>query len=153
MLTRLTCIILFLLGISFTACTPFTEIQNNQPSYSQKYADRIDEGSTHVISTYYTSWERTPEGTFVFKQYYPSTGIMTDYETYPNRNRKTAHGPSKRWYDDGTPWWEGQYKQGKAEDQWKYFYKSNGELEETGRYESGKRRGNGKPTITMRKGS
>lgn len=141
MFTRLHHIALFLSGIGLTACGSFTSVQSNHPTYSEKYADRIDEGSTHLISNYYTSWEQTSDGAFVFKQYCPSTGVMTDYETYPERNRQEANGTSKRWYDDGTPWWQGQYKDGVKDGQWKYFHKSNGALKETGQYESGKKEG------------
>ncbi|MCR9051969.1 MAG: TonB family protein [Phaeodactylibacter xiamenensis] len=141
MLTRLHHIALFLSGLGLTACSSFSSVQSNHPSYSEKYADRIEDGSTHLISNYYTSWEQTLDGVFVFKQYYPSTGVMTDYETYLDRSRETAQGPSKRWYDDGTPWWEGQHFQGQAEGQWRYYYKSNGKLEKTGNYKSGKKEG------------
>lgn len=141
MLTRLHRMALFLFGTSLTACSSFTGVQPSQSPYSEKYADRIDEGSTHLISNYYTSWEQTPEGAFVFKQYYPSTGVMTDYETYLEQNRQEANGPSKRWYDNGTHWWQGQYKYGKMDGKWNYFHKSNGALKETGQYESGEKEG------------
>lgn len=141
MLAHLYRISLLLLSLNLMACNTLTESQRNQSSFNQKYADRVDTGATHLKSNYYTSWEKTLDGSFVFKQYYPSTGIMTDYQTFSDRTQKILHGISKRWYDDGTLWWERPYLHGKAEGLWKYFHKSNGELKEAGRYKSDKKEG------------
>jgi TonB family protein len=126
---------LFLLG----SCTyQTTSGLQGSAGYKQKFAGRIDEGSTHIRSTYYTSWERTADGHYVFKQYYTPYDTLTDYISYskPIRDPKYLDGPSKRWYDDGRLCWEHYYENGKEVGVWKEYSFEDGKLEEEAVYDS-----------------
>jgi len=129
---------LLLLLYATTSCTPqmVTHLYDNK--YQDKFADRVDTGSVHIGSTYFTSWERTADGHYVFKQYYTPDNVLTDYISYnkPIRAPQYLDGPSKRWYDDGRLCWERYYENGKEVGVWKEYSFRDGKLKEEAVYDS-----------------
>ncbi len=132
-------LVLFILLFAFISCnyTSAGILAHSKP-YADKFADRIDEGSGHLRSTYYTSWERTADGHYVFKQYYTPHNTLTDYISYskPIRDPKYLDGPSKRWYDDGRLRWEHYYENGKKLPEWKEWSYETGMLESESKFDS-----------------
>lgn len=133
-----TTLYLALLLYAATSCTPQMTTQLHDKRYQDKFADRVDTGAVHLGSTYYTSWERTADSHYVFKQYYTPDNILTDYISYNRRIRAPQYldGPSKRWYDDGTRRWERYYENGKRVGIWKEYSIRDGKLAEESVYDS-----------------
>lgn len=107
----------------------------------QKFADRIDAGSTHLRSGYHYSWERTAGGGYLYKQYYPSNELLTLYASYQDAKGDILDGPYKKWYDNGNQWEEGNFENGNRQGQWKEYSYDSGHLSSEGSYDSNKKTG------------
>ncbi|MCB0521526.1 MAG: TonB family protein [Saprospiraceae bacterium] len=106
--------------------------------FAGKYADQLEPGSKLTQSWYHFTVERTKDGAYVHKLYYPDTRQITQYNTYSDDKLKRKNGLSKTWSDKGELQSQGHYKNDLREGEWKYF-NSNGIR--TGRYEKGEEEG------------
>ena len=103
------------IGISvilFFGCSPKTTYSKKSPSQSlkNKYKDQLDEGSKYVYSDYSTMLEKTEDGKYVHKQFYPDTRQITHYYTYNDRKMTQKNGYAKEYWDNGQVRFEGEYK-------------------------------------------
>lgn len=93
---------------------------NKQPAvdYSAKYADKLEPGSTLVSSDYLSTVERTADGKYIRKEYFPDTKQITSFLTYTDKTLSIREGLSKGWWDDGTQFSEGMYANDKRNGDW-----------------------------------
>jgi TonB family protein len=95
---------------------------------------RQEEGSTIINQTYSTSLEQTTDGLYLFKRYYPTTNVVTHWESYADKSMKILHGKYIRRYDNGNLWYEGEYQNNKASGKWKYYNVAAKHSESEGNY-------------------
>ena len=138
--------ILSLLGLS--ACGVNNYVTN--PEFPQRaslkhfeplYEDKLEEGSKLVGATIYYSVEKTPENTYIYKQYYSSTMQLTHFITYSDVQRRNKDGKIVEWYDNGNKMHEGQYRNDRQDGEWKYYSYDTGHLDEYGSFKDGYRDG------------
>lgn len=97
---------------------------------------KMEKKSEIVFQTYCTSLEKTSSGLFLFKQYYPTSNVMTHQESYADSTMKIRQGKSVRCYDNGNLWYEGEYDNNMASGEWKYYHSETKELESSGNFEA-----------------
>ncbi len=90
---------------------PTKEIEN-------RYADKLEPGSSLVTADYYSMVEKTTDGKFVKKQFFPETKQIISFETFSDSKLSTLDGIYKSWRDDGSPSSEGTYLAGKRVGDW-----------------------------------
>jgi TonB family protein len=93
-------------------------------TFKVKYKRFLDSDETEVYTGYHALISKKPDGTHVFRQFFPETGQITHYFHY-NMETGQKNGPYKEWYDDGTLVTDGQYKDGKEVGEW-YISSSKG---------------------------
>lgn len=96
---------------------------------------KFEEGSEIIKETYCTSLEKTTDGSYIFKRYYPTTNVLTEQISFKDKTMMSKDGVSINYYDDGTLWKSITYKNSFA----------NGIASignSTGNYKDGKRFGN-----------
>lgn len=113
-----TIILLFGLGLISTALSAQKAVDN-------LYKDQLEPKSKLVEGTFQTTLEKTKEGNYVKKIYYPETKQVTHFITYSDRKAGTRNGPYYEWFDNGQPWKTGQYTEGTISGEWVY-YRFNG---------------------------
>ena len=104
-----------------------------------KYDGKFEEGSTVLKEFYHMTVERTLDGKYVRKQFYPPNKQITHFESYSDKKLQTLDGPYKEWLDDGRIYKEGQFVNGKPEGEWKYYSLQGGYLQSYGKYISGQK--------------
>ncbi|HMU05890.1 MAG TPA: TonB family protein [Saprospiraceae bacterium] len=102
-------------------------------TFKGKYNRFLDSDEKEVITKYHNVTSKKPNGTFVFRQFFPETGQITHYFHY-DKVTNQKNGPYQEWYDDGTLIAEGQYDDGKKVGTW-YVNSMNGV------YKDGKKEG------------
>lgn len=132
-------ILLFLSSCRTTTSTIGPNYKFNP--FKNKYLNQLEEGAELINSGYHFSLERTPSGTFIFKQYYPPTKQLTHYYTYESLTTKTPHGPYKNFTDSGILYNEGGYKNGLKSGEWKHYHYKTGFLIKHGSYSEDKKTG------------
>jgi TonB family protein len=126
--------------LSLMGCTPqHSALQTSSSAYKHKYVDKLEPGSTLLNSGYHFTLEKTADGQFISKTYFPDTRQITHFYTYSDEKLKVKNGKASEWWDNGSLRFEGQYIDDKREGEWKSsrsfnkttasgFYK-NGEME------------------------
>ncbi|MCG8331621.1 MAG: energy transducer TonB [Chitinophagales bacterium] len=109
--TIFTLLLITILSINLRAQRSVKKYYNDQIGASEVFMG----GDVHYINI------QTAEKSFVKKVYYPEKKILTHYITYADRRFKERDGIYKEWYDDGRPWKEGLYKNGKKAGTWTYY--------------------------------
>lgn len=71
---------------------------------------QFEEGSKVIKKTYCTSLEKTKDGKFLFKRYYPTTSVLTEQISFWDKEMEVKHGKAINYYDDGTFWKSITYK-------------------------------------------
>lgn len=92
---------------------PYAGSNYTKVDYSNKYVDKLEPGSTPVDAGYDYSVEKTADGKFVKKVYFPETRQLTQFITYTDKTLNVATGPTREWWDDGSLWFEGDLSNGK----------------------------------------
>jgi len=110
----------------------------NRKAKKSPYLSFVEAGNTFVENAYHYQIEKKPDGTFIYKQFYPSTKTLTHYRTY-SQKFASIDGLSKDWLDNGQLWKEGYYKKGIMSGPWKSYHK--GKVSSYGNYENGKKEG------------
>ncbi|MBK8565092.1 MAG: TonB family protein [Saprospiraceae bacterium] len=105
----------------------FTTKYSKSPAleYPNKYADKLEPGSKLEASTFTSTFERTSNGSYIYKAYYPETRQMTHFMSFKGGTTRTPHGPNKEWWDDGTLVFEGEYIDGQRSGEWTEYDHSN----------------------------
>lgn len=102
-------------------------------TFKGKYNRFLDSDEKEVFTKYHNVVSEKPNGTIVYRQFFPETKQMIQYFHY-DKVTKQKNGPYKEWYDDGTLIADGQYKDGKEVGEW-YIGSSKG------MYNEGKKEG------------
>lgn len=89
-----------------------------QSRHAGKFAIHIDPENTILDERFNSTLEETPGHQFIRKIYYPETKQITHLITYNAIGQRIREGDYKEWYDDGTLFIEGQYKDNKKEGEW-----------------------------------
>lgn len=111
-------------------------------AFKDKYADKLELGSTPVDWGYNYTFERLPDGHFLYKEFYSETRQLVGYETYQDQGRKVKDGPFKSWWDDGSPVLEGSYLNGEQTGNWtEWIYFGDRSDKSSGQYVMGKKEG------------
>lgn len=103
------------------------------------YKDQLENGSKLIECDGNYTIEKTEDGAYILKYYYPETKAITQFITFKDSRLKTLHGKYEKKWDDGTiiesgvyaddkrvgQWTEGnsmgQYSNGLKQGQWKSF--------------------------------
>lgn len=102
---------------------------------------QMEKDAEIIFQTYCTSLEKMPNGLFLFKQYYPTTSVITHQSNYADAEMKILNGKTIRRYDNGNLWYEGFYENNKASGEWKYYNFDTQQLETKGNFEENKKVG------------
>jgi antitoxin component YwqK of YwqJK toxin-antitoxin module len=87
------------------------------PQFKGKYVQFLDKDEKEVSSEYHTVLSKKPDGSFVFRQFFPETNQMTvKFSVSPDKKYKV--GLYQEWWDDGTLMAEGQFENGKETGEW-----------------------------------
>ncbi len=122
-----------------SSCGPhFSPSFSSTSSHAGKYADKLEAGAVLVQSSINHTVEKTRESAYLLKIYRPDTRQLTQLFTYRDKALTTLDGPSKEWWDDGSPWVEGSYVANKREGEWKIY---EGSIVNTGKYVGNKQEG------------
>ncbi|MCB9279049.1 MAG: TonB family protein [Lewinellaceae bacterium] len=105
------------------------------------YADQVGKDEKMLFADYQSILIKTADGVFVQKIYYPEKKQITHLLTFKDDKFKILDGPYKEWYDNGTPWKEGAFLNGKKEGIWSFYSFETGKKEETGAYLNNERSG------------
>lgn len=92
---------LLLMAASLTSCFSPSKI------YQQAVSPvnfQFEEGSTVIDKSYCTSTEKTTDGLYIFKRYYPTTSVMTEKISYKDKAMTIKQGETVKYYDDETLW-------------------------------------------------
>ena len=71
---------------------------------------QFEEGSEVIKKTYCTSLEKTTDGLYIFKRYYPTTSVLTEKISFKEKDMLVKHGKKVNYYDDSTLWKSITYK-------------------------------------------
>ena len=103
---------------------------------------KFEEGSKVIKKTYCTSLEKTKDGKFIFKRYYPTTSVMTEQIGFWDEEMTVRDGKTIKRYDDGKlrslftyvknikegqaieGSYTGNYKNGERFGNWQMFYEN-----------------------------
>lgn len=127
-------------AILYNSCTPSHRLLSSDEQYATKYANDKEQDSEMLKTWYHYTLEKMPNGTYIYKQFYPDTRQMTHFYTYSDL-KKTKNGKAIEWYDNGHKRWEGQYINNKKEGEWQEFNFKNGALARKGLYHLGLKEG------------
>ena len=131
----------FLIALFINACTPYmynTGATVSKFQHKEKYADKLETGSTLIASNYNYTIEKLPAGEYVQKIYYPDTRQITDYATYSDEKLTIKNGRYIEYWDDGTVNRKGSFTNNKKSGMWvDYAGYSKGK----GEYINGKKNG------------
>jgi len=131
--------ITLILSLTLLFLTNFCVAQKiNRKARKSPYLSFVEAGNKFVENAYHYQIEKKPDGTFIYKQFYPSTKTLTHYRTY-SQNFEHLDGLYKDWLDNGDLWKEGYYENGTMAGIWKIFH--DGKLSSYGKYEDGKKEG------------
>lgn len=111
--------------------------------YPEKYKDQLDSNNTLIAAQYHVTIEKTPDGKYIRKQFFPSTKQITSLETYSDIKLSKREGLSKRWTFDGKLISSGMYSNNLTTDEWKIYSQKNGisYLYTKGIFKKGKKEG------------
>ncbi|MFK7808958.1 MAG: energy transducer TonB [Saprospiraceae bacterium] len=141
-----TTVYLFFLIVFFSSCYPtastrYAPFQSSNEQYKQYYKKYMIEGERLLNSWYHYTTSQGADGENVVRTFFPETNQMTSYTEYKTMTYRVKDGLSKRWYDNGNQWEEGNYKEGEKDGIWKvYSYQSN-TLKSTGLFATSKKTG------------
>jgi TonB family protein len=112
-LSLLSCILL-------SGCFPQYQSYNKRPAvdHSAKYAEKLEPGSVLVSADFLSTVERTTDGKYIRKEFFPDTKQIIQFQTYPDKALSVLDGPYKSWWDDGILVSEGTYTNGKRNGDW-----------------------------------
>ncbi len=133
-----------ILAVFIFGCSPKTNSSGGlaNQSLKNKYKDQMDEGSTYVYSDYYTMLEKTKNGLFVHKQFFPDTKQITHYYTFDDQKMTKRNGYAKEWWDNGDMRFEGNYKADFPSGEWKKYDKNeSSSIVSKGQYVDGEKNG------------
>ena len=82
------------------------------------YKNSLEPGSKLISCTYASTFEKTKEGKYIFKRYYPDTKAITQFATSETKELKALHGLYKEFWDDGTLVNRGFYKNNVKQGEW-----------------------------------
>lgn len=85
--------------------------------FKEKYAQFMDSGELEINTEYHTLLSQKPDGSFVFRQFFPETGQIT-HKISLSADKKTKNGIYQEWFDDGTLILQGYYKDDMRVGQW-----------------------------------
>ncbi len=122
-------------------CTPTQQLVTSSKKDRDKFADRLEEGATLLQAGYNYTRERTPDGRFLYKEFYPTTGQMTRRITFSDKAFKVRQGLSVERYDNGNLYKQGRYVDDKMQGLWQFYEYSDGTLREYGEFVAGERTG------------
>lgn len=130
------------LVIFISSCAVMSTDQQYQlKQYRGKYEGQFEKDSKVLKQFYHHTLERTQDGKYVRKQFYPPNKQITHFETYSDNRLRTLDGKYKEWLDNGDVFIEGQFVNGKAEGEWKYYDFHDGYFESFGNFKAGKKTG------------
>ena len=125
-------------GLFFCVCTSLNaQIYEDPGKY---YAEFLEPKGKLIQADYNYTYEQLPDGTYLFKQYYPEKKLLIALARYSDRKMTRLEGPFKLWMDDGSILMEGRYSKNKKVGIWTELVSVNAELEK-GKYVYGLREG------------
>ncbi|GJM34692.1 MAG: hypothetical protein DHS20C18_36930 [Saprospiraceae bacterium] len=127
----------FLLSLFFLSSCSSTTKLSRATGKTKGFQDRIEEGATLISSGYNYTKERTADGRFLYKEYYPTTGQMTQRFTYADSDFKIKEGLAIERYDNGDLWKQGRFVNNQMQGEWQFYRFKDGSLSEYGSYENG----------------
>ena len=113
----------------------------NAQDFGDYYSAQLDEGSKFLWATYHQLAERTADGKYVLKIFYPEKKQITHRITYADKKLRMVDGPYAEWYDNGYKWKEGQMKDGQRSGYWTTYSFEHGGKTGYGQYEDGQEQG------------
>ncbi len=93
--------------------------------FKGKYNSFLKDDEMEVLTEYHTVLSRKPDGSYVFRQFFPETRQMT-HKFSVSADNKYKNGLYQEWYDDGTLAAEGQYLIGKKTGSWYHIMYGKG---------------------------
>jgi TonB family protein len=129
---------IFAISLFVWSCTPTTKTTKTAIDYSVNSPVKweFETGSNVVFKTYNTSLEKTTDGTFIYKKYYPTTSVKTFEINYLDKERTIKQGRFTHRYDNGNIWSTGDFIADEENGEWRY-YDLNGNLNKVGSFENG----------------
>jgi TonB family protein len=85
--------------------------------FKGKYAEFMDAGEQEISTEYHTLLSKKPDGSFIFRQFFPETRQITQKISL-SADKKTKNGIYQEWFDDGTLILQGYYKDDMRVGQW-----------------------------------
>ncbi|MCC6725251.1 MAG: TonB family protein [Saprospiraceae bacterium] len=132
---------MFCFSFLFASCIMYqtpSKYKANPNPYKDKFADKLEPGSTLLESTFLSTFEKTADGKYIYKEFFPETKQLILLQTYADSKRMNSEGPYKSWMDDGSPSSEGQYNNGKRQGDWTIWA---GTSRSIGKYNNGEQVG------------
>ncbi len=126
-------LILFALGCG----TPKPVVPAIDYSATSPVNFQLEEGSTLIKKTYHESLEKTTDGTFIYKKYYPTTSVITHQITFLDEKKEILQGAVTHRFDNGAISLSGNYTKNEKDGEWKYFHFPAGNLKSIGNYKNG----------------
>lgn len=112
---------LFIITSLFINCSSFNYVDApylTNTKYKNKYHTFLEETSVLKHYGYHYTLEKIPSNNLeILKYYHPDKMVMTHFITQ-NTITKTLEGKYVEWYDDGTVWISGSYKNNQKEGKW-----------------------------------
>jgi len=101
----------------------------------------VDKNAKQLSRKFNYMIEKTKQGTFVYKQFFPTTKQVTHLKTYKKRKMRVLNGPYMEWWDNGEPKVKGQYEDNEKVGIWtEYLIGTNGGYNQ-GEYTNGEEDG------------
>ncbi len=129
-------LLLFILTV-FGCNQKITPVVEDISIFKNLYEDQLDEGSEYLISFGNIMVEKTKDGKYIRKQFYPETKQMTHYNTFSDLELNVKDGPAKEWWDNGALSFEGQYENNLPTGIWKEYQIRDSKSYSIGEYKKG----------------
>ncbi|MCB9285321.1 MAG: TonB family protein [Lewinellaceae bacterium] len=110
-------------------------------NFEDYYRDQLEVGSKLIRASYHQTLERTADGFYLKKVYYPEKKQKTHLITYIDKGMKMRHGAYAEWFDNGKKWKEGSFKNDKRDGLWTTYSFDHGKPIEYGYYLKGEKDG------------
>jgi TonB family protein len=118
------------------SCTPTIKTSAIDYSANSPVKWELEEHSTVIFKNYNTSLEKTMNGAFIYKKYYPTTSVKTFEINYLDEERTTKQGRFTHRYDNNQIWSTGDFIADEKNGEW-HYYITNGDLKKVGSFNNG----------------
>jgi hypothetical protein len=82
------------------------------------YRDKLETGSKLISCDIMYTLEKTKQGNYIYKQYYPDTKVVTQWITFEDKKMEIKEGPFIEYWDNGTILNKGMYADNQKEGEW-----------------------------------